>query len=144
MTGREIENLLMTMTSADMASAGSGRPRRRSFTNEYKLRIVSEYDAATVHGERGALLRREGQYDSHIGKWRKARDEGRLSPSGTTPPARTLSATQRENERLRAQVEALSAELDSTKAVLDIVGKASGLLQAISDRQEPGTRSPRS
>lgn len=134
----------MTMTSADMASAGSGRPGRRTFTNEYKLQMVSEYDAATAHGQRGALLRREGLYDSHIGKWRRARDAGRLAPSGTTPPAKALTATQRENERLRARVEALSAELDSTKAVLDIVGKASGLLQAISDRQEPGTRPPRS
>jgi transposase-like protein len=83
-------------------------------------------------------------YDSHIGKWRRARDAGRLAPSGTMPPAKALSATQRENQRLRAQVQALEAELDSTKAVLDIVGKASGLLQAISDRQEPTTRSPRS
>lgn len=127
-----------------MASSGSGRSGRRSFTNEYKLRMVSEYDAATGHGERGALLRREGLYDSHIGKWRQARDAGRLVPSGTTAPDKALTAAQRENERLRAQVEALSAELDSTRAVLDIVGKASGLLQAISDRQEPRTRSPRS
>jgi transposase-like protein len=127
-----------------MASTGSGRPGRRSFTNEYKLRMVSEYDAATGHGERGALLRREGLYDSHIGKWRRARDTGRLAPAGTTPPEKALTATQRENERLRAQVETLSAELDSTKAVLDIVGKASGLLQMISDRQEPRIRSPRS
>lgn len=134
----------MTMTSSDMASSGSGRPERRRFTNEYKLRIVSEYDAATEDGQRGALLRREGLYDSHVGKWRRAGDAGRLAPLGTTPPDKALSAAQRENERLRAQVEALSAELDSTKAVLDIVGKASGLLQAISDRQEPRTRSPRS
>lgn len=133
----------MTMTSADMASAGGDRSKRRTFTSEYKLRIVAEYDAATGRGERGALLRREGLYDSHIGKWRRARDAGRLAPSGTTPPAKELGAAQRENDRLRAQVAALEAELDSTKAVLDIVGKASGLLQAISDRQEPTTRSPR-
>ncbi len=105
--------------------------------------MVAEYDSATDPGARGALLRREGLYDSHIGKWRTARDAGRLSPSGATPPAQTLLVAQRENERLQAQVEALTAELDSTKAVLDIVGKASGLLQMISDRQEPATRSPR-
>ena len=28
------------------------------------------------HGARGALLRREGLYQSHIEKWRKARDAG--------------------------------------------------------------------
>lgn len=114
------------------------------FTDEYKLAIVAEYDAASEHGARGALLRREGLYDSHIGKWRRARDAGRLSGNGTPAPAKAAASLQRENERLRAQVEALSTELDSTKAVLDIVGKASGLLQAISDRQEPPTRSRRS
>ena len=53
------------------------------FTNDYKLAIVAEYDAASERGARGALLRREGLYDSHIGKWRRARDEGRLSGNGT-------------------------------------------------------------
>jgi transposase-like protein len=133
------------MTSADLASSkGPDRARRRVFTNDYKLAMVAEYDAASERGARGALLRREGLYDSHIGKWRRARDEGRLSPNGTPAPAKTAAAAQRENARLRAQVEALTAELDSTKAVLDIVGKASGLLQAISDRQEPSKRSSRS
>ena len=61
----------MTMTSADMAPAGSGRPERRTFTHEYKLQIVSEYDAATEHGQRDALLRREGLYASHI-RYRRA------------------------------------------------------------------------
>lgn len=136
---------LMTMTSADMAaSGGSSRSARRVFTDEYKLAIVAEYDAATEHGARGALLRREGLYDSHIGKWRRARDAGRLSANGTPAPAKAAASLERENQRLRAQVEALTAELDSTQAVLDIVGKASGLLQAISDRQEPTRRWRRS
>lgn len=130
----------MTMTSADLASRASNRPRRRVFTSEYKLRIVAEYDAATEHGARGALLRREGLYDSHVTKWRKARDEGRLTPPGTTPPATALSAVERENARLRAQLEKATAELESTKAVVDILGKAHGLLQTIFDRQEPPTR----
>ena len=38
------------------------RPRRRSFTPEYKSAIVAEYDALTEAGARGALLRREGLY----------------------------------------------------------------------------------
>ncbi len=48
------------------------------FTAEYKLRMVAEYDRATEPGERGALLRREGLYHSHIIEWRKARDAGTL------------------------------------------------------------------
>lgn len=132
----------MTMTSADMASSESSSPDRggrRSFTREYKLRIVAEYEAATERGARGGLLRREGLYDSHIVKWRAARDAGRLAPAGTTPPARAAAA-ERENARLRAQLATTTAELESTKAVVEIMGKVHGLLQTICDRQEPPTR----
>ena len=48
-------------------------PKRRVFTAEYKARILAEYDAAE-HGQRGAILRREGLYSSHLIEWRRARD----------------------------------------------------------------------
>jgi hypothetical protein len=49
--------------------------------------MVAEYDRAIEPGERGALLRREGLYHSHIIEWRKARDAGTLvaRPTGTEP-----------------------------------------------------------
>ena len=37
------------------------RARRRTFTAQYKLDVVAEYDAAAT-GEKGAILRREGLY----------------------------------------------------------------------------------
>ncbi len=46
---------------ANTEPAGSDpapRPKRRTFTSEYKLRIVAEYDAAP-RNEKGAVLRRE-------------------------------------------------------------------------------------
>ena len=63
----------MTMTTASlMARAHDGvvdepdpaaRPRRRSFTAEYKARILDEYDALpSGSSERGAMLRGEGLY----------------------------------------------------------------------------------
>jgi transposase len=68
----------MTLTIADtrglraddgvVSSSGGPRadqPRRRAFSPEYKLRMVAEYDRAET-GERGALLRRERLYHSHI------------------------------------------------------------------------------
>ena len=54
------------------------RARRRTFTAKYKLEILAAYDAAP-DGEKGALLRREGLYSSHIVEWRKARDAGALA-----------------------------------------------------------------
>src|SRR5450755_1348959 len=58
------------------------RARRRRFTAQYKLDVVAEYDAAPT-GEKGAVLRREGLYSSHVIEWRRARDAGGLAgPSG--------------------------------------------------------------
>src|SRR2546421_11191593 len=55
------------------------RPKRRTFSAEYKLRIVAEYDAAP-NGEKGAILRRERLYHSHIIEWRAPRGGGGGGP----------------------------------------------------------------
>ncbi len=66
------------MTTADLGvdDVGMGpradRPKRRVFTAEYKAKILEEYDAAE-QGARGAILRREGLYSSHVVEWRRAR-----------------------------------------------------------------------
>ena len=49
------------------------RARRRTFTAQYKLGVLAAYDAAAP-GEKGAILRREGLYSSHIVEWRRACD----------------------------------------------------------------------
>lgn len=41
------------------------RARRRTFTAHYKLDVGAEYVAAPA-GEKGAVLRREGPYSSHV------------------------------------------------------------------------------
>src|ERR1700746_2116089 len=65
------------------------KARRRAFTAQYKLDGVAEYDAAAA-GEKGAVLRREGLYSSHIVEWRRARDAGALAgrarPRGRPAP----------------------------------------------------------
>jgi transposase len=86
------------------------RPKRRVFSTEFKLAMVAAYDAATEPGARGALLRREGLYHSHIIEWRRARDGGALASAQPRPgrrPAR--SAEQAEAERLRRDNERLAA-----------------------------------
>src|SRR6266404_4964494 len=54
------------------------KARRRTFTAQYKLDVVPEYDAAAT-GEKGAVLRREGLYSSHVIEWRRARDASALA-----------------------------------------------------------------
>src|SRR5260370_28765339 len=53
------------------------KPKRRSFTAEYKQRILTEAEAvAATPGGVGALLRREGLYSSLLAYWRRERANG--------------------------------------------------------------------
>jgi NAD(P)-dependent dehydrogenase (short-subunit alcohol dehydrogenase family) len=72
----------------------AARPKRRSFSAEQKLSILSAYEPASEPGAKGALLRREGIYSSHITEWRKARDAGSKSALGG--PAKHPKAQQAE------------------------------------------------
>jgi len=132
----------MTMTLADTTKFDDGvvtpradHPKRRRFTAEYKAQIVAEYDAAD-HGERGAILRREGLYSSHISEWRKAAQAGAVTALGPKARARR----DREIEQLKARAEKAEAELARTRAALDIVGKAHALLETLSE--STGTPKP--
>jgi transposase len=139
----------MTMTLADAAriddgvvSPRSDRPKRRTFTAEYKAGILAEYDAAD-RSERGAILRREGLYSSHIAEWRKAAEGGAASALGPKTGDRQDRQREREIEQLRARAEEAEAELAKTKAALDLVGKAHALLETLSESTERAKRPPR-
>ena len=54
------------------------KAERRRFNAEYKRSILAEAEGCTDRGELGSLLRREGLYDSHLSRWRKADQEGKL------------------------------------------------------------------
>lgn len=54
----------------------SAMPKRRSFTADYKKRILAEADSASEPCAIGALLRREGLYSSHLTTWRQDRAAG--------------------------------------------------------------------
>jgi transposase-like protein len=122
----------------------AARPRRRSFTAEYKAAIVAEYDRLPAGSpERGALLRREGLYTSHISEWRKQRDAAALE--GLSPKVRQprKSAERVELERLRRRNAQLEADLAKTKLALDITGKAHALLELLSesaDNEKPSKK----
>jgi transposase-like protein len=109
-----------------------GKPRRRSFTAEYKLRVVAEYDACAGDGDKGALLRREGLYSSHIVEWRRARDNAATAgldrphrPKASPDAAALAKATKR--------IERLEADLKKHKLALDIAGKAHALLEMLAE-----------
>ncbi len=105
------------------------RPLRRTFTAEYKLRVLKEAEACTQPGEIGALLRREGLYSGHLSKWRKQREAGALEalerPRGRKP------ADRRELElaELKRRLERSEAELAKARKVIEIQGNVSALLE---------------
>lgn len=140
----------MTFTAADLravrvddgvVSPRADRPRRRSFTAQYKLQILAEYDALEEPGAKGALLRREGLYSSHLVEWRRARDAGALSGLSAQPRAGRRTPEQVENERLRARAERAERELAKTRAALEVVGKAHALLEMLSESADTEPRS---
>lgn len=140
----------MTMTLADQAtiarhdgqvtSGKPARPKRRTFTAAYKKRILAEFGALPENSqERGALLRKERLYHSHIEDWRRQRDAGTLSPGaknerpGKSPESGELARLRGENRKLQARNDRLSRDLGKTKTALDIAGKAFALLDEISN-----------
>ena len=122
------------------------RPTRRSFTAEYKARVVAEYEAAP-HGEKSAVLRREGLFHSHVQEWSRARNTA--APAGSTndsvSPSTTarLSRAERETERLRAENARLTAKLAQTQAALAIMGKAHELLASLAEGSDTPPTSSR-
>ncbi|MEU4828431.1 hypothetical protein AB0H37_41810 [Actinomadura sp. NPDC023710] len=89
----------MTMTLADQAAMTGQdgrvteqqpeRAKRRTFAKAYKVRILAAYDALPEGSpERGALLRSERLYHSHIEHWRKQAENGTLAAGSTGPRRR--------------------------------------------------------
>src|SRR5207237_2364383 len=140
---------LVAADAGQVADGEAGRPdpevperaRRRSFTAKYKLEVLAAYEAAEP-GEKGAILRREGLYSSHIVEWRRARDVGALAELGKPRGRkRRRSAEGLELERVRRRNQRLEDELVKAKLVIEVQGKVSALLEAISESAEPDKKS---
>jgi transposase-like protein len=88
--------------------------KRRTFTAEYKQRILAEADAAAAQpGAIGALLRREGLYSSLLVAWRREREAAilkALTPrkrgpkSQRDPRDEVIRKLRRENQRLTEEL----------------------------------------
>jgi len=108
------------------------RPTRRRFSAAYKAAILDEYDRATEPGARGALLRREGLYSSHLTDWRRLRVQGGLEALGRSRGPRPADPLVAENERLREQVGRLRTRLERAEKVIAVQGNVSALLRELS------------
>ncbi len=125
----------MTLTTADLVGrAQTGgvdeiddpapRPRRRTFAATEKLAHLDAYEALPKGSdERGAYLRREGLYSSHLSEWRKQRDRGALAGLGSKARPAKRTGEQVELDRARRRIARLENELERTKTALEITGK---------------------
>src|SRR5271157_2816186 len=138
----------MTMTSAPMTTRAqngvvaednpAARPKRRQFSADYKLAILEEYEQITEDGGKGALLRREGLYSSHIVEWQRAREVGALSALAPKHRKRR-SAAERELDLLRRRNAKLEDQLARHRVALEAQGKASELLAQLLAQSTPQT-----
>jgi len=101
---------------------------RRTFTPDYKRRIVSEADECQ-HGELGALLRREGLTYALVSKWRRAQAAGTLGQKRgpvANPNRAEMRRLQAENERLKRKLEDAEAIIDAQKKLAALLDRLNG------------------
>ena len=97
----------------------TGTPKRK-FTNAYRLKILTAYDACSNASERGALLRRESIYSSRITAWR---NQLGLSNGGKKAIAKTART-----DHMAREIEQLKKKLAQAQAVIDLQKKSRSCL----------------
>jgi transposase-like protein len=103
------------------------RPQRRSFSADYKRRILQEADHCTLPGQMGALLRREGLYSSHLTTWRRQRERRELGSRKRGQPAadpavKEVARLRRENARLQVRLEQAETIIAVQKKLCSLLG----------------------
>lgn len=116
------------------------KPRRRTYTAEYKRRILKEADACTAPGTIGALLRREGLYSSLLVEWRRARGRGELAaltpkqrgrkPTPVDPRARKISELERQLAQMTGRAERAEVLVDAQKNLAALLGRPGASAQS--------------
>ena len=104
--------------------------KRRTFTADYKQRILAEADQAKGSGGIGALLRREGLYSSLLTTWRRERAVGirqSLAPQKRGPKSKR-DPIQEQIQRLQKDNARLTEQLRKAEIVIDVQKKVGALL----------------
>jgi transposase len=107
------------------------KAKRRTYTAEYKQRILREAEAAAAtRGGLGALLRREGLYSSLLTYWRRERAKGvleALTPQKRGPKSKR-NPLEEEVQKLLRQNARLTEDLRKAHIIIDVQKKVAALL----------------
>ena len=103
---------------------------RRSYTAEYKRRILREAQVSKGQGQVGALLRREGLYSSNLTAWRHQVERGTLDALSSKkrgpkawkpdPSVRRITEQEKEIQKLRARLRKAELIIDAQKKIAEI------------------------
>ena len=107
------------------------KPKHRTYTAEYKQRILEEAEvAAATRGGLGALLRREGLYSSLLTYWRRERAQGIQEALTPRKRGRKSQRTplEEENQKLRRQNARLTEDLRKANLIIEVQKKVAALL----------------
>ncbi len=120
------------------------KAKRRTYTAEYKQRILEEAEVASAtRGGLGALLRREGLYLSLLTYWRRERAQGireALTPQKRGPKSKR-DPLEEENQKLRRQNARLTEDLRKAHIIIDVQKKMAALLGHPIPEQDPEEKS---
>lgn len=127
-----MQSVTPSVSPAVPSTEVKGTAKRRQYSSSTKRRILEAADRCTQPGEIGALLRREGIYSSHLGKWRKQRqaaDLAALEPRKRGPKAdpgladaHRMADLTRENARLRGQLSHAHLIIEVQKKISMLLG----------------------
>ena len=104
--------------------------RQRLTINE-KLAILDEYNLVP-RGQRALFCRERGLSISAVQDWQKKRRDGRLTPTDKKESRTALTRAERvEYEQQRQKIADLEARLEQSENAVEILGKASALLETL-------------
>lgn len=129
MESRQMDTVQPSGQRAEAVSTET-RVGRRTFTAEYKRRILAEA-AACRRGELGLMLRREGLYSSTLDAWRKQHRATTTGAPGTGRRGRKPSGPESlkpANERLRRENARLQEQLRQAELIIDVQKKLCAVL----------------
>jgi transposase len=109
------------------------RRQRRSFTVQFKRRILEQAAACESHGDIAALLRKHGLYSSHLAQWRTQYTEGGVAALAAKPAGRKpiLDTKDRRIAELERQNAKLVSRLDLSEKLVALQKKAQELFAAM-------------
>lgn len=123
------------MTGTISAPVGTKRGGGRSFSREYRIEFLQQWDQCIEYGAKSRLLRANDLDRNTVNRWIGARDRGEFETSMVNESKKSrnheLNVTRSELVALRRENEQLRKKVAQAEAAQEILGKAFGLLEAV-------------